>query len=128
MSRFVDRGAIIAAYVGIGMAVTMAIGFLLVIPIEPTYVLLSLPGGMVIGYYANARCRPPARRLAPDPAELAARGRGDRPDASPSCCSATRALFFFADSGYPDFNRTDAKGGRSARHARPARTASTSAT
>jgi len=55
MSRIVDRGAIVAAYVGIGMAVTMAIGFLLVIPIQPIYVLLSIPGGMVIGYYANAR-------------------------------------------------------------------------
>ena len=33
MSRFVDRGAITAAYVGIGMAVTIAISFLLVIPI-----------------------------------------------------------------------------------------------
>ena len=55
MSRFVDRGAIVAAYVGIGMAVTMAISFLLVIPIEPAYVLLSIPGGLIIGYYANAR-------------------------------------------------------------------------
>ena len=55
MSRIVDRGAVVAAYVGVGMAVTMAIGFLLVIPIEPIYLLLSFPGGMIIGYYANAR-------------------------------------------------------------------------
>ena len=40
MSRFVDRGAVVAAFVGIGMAVTMAISFLLVIPIEPAYILL----------------------------------------------------------------------------------------
>ena len=34
MSRFVDRGAVVATYVGVGMAITMAISFLLVIPIE----------------------------------------------------------------------------------------------
>ena len=34
--RFVDRGAITAAYVGIGMAVTIAVSFLLFIPIEPS--------------------------------------------------------------------------------------------
>ena len=55
MSRFVDRGAIIAAYVGIGMAVTIAISFLLIIPIEPIYWVLALPAGLLIGYYANQR-------------------------------------------------------------------------
>ena len=34
MSRFVDRGAIVAAWVGLGMAVTIGVSFLLVIPIE----------------------------------------------------------------------------------------------
>src|SRR5205814_9675921 len=53
--RFVDRGAISAAYVGIGMAVTIALSFLLVIPIEPIYWLLTLPAGLLIGYYANQR-------------------------------------------------------------------------
>ena len=43
MSRFVDRGAVVAAFVGVGMAVTMAISFLLVIPIEPAYILLAFP-------------------------------------------------------------------------------------
>jgi len=109
MSRIVDRGAIVAAYVGIGMAVTMAIGFLLVIPIQPIYLLLSFPGGMVIGYYANAR---------------AGRQRGAWRWILPNSLLAgvvtgltlailllgTRALFFFADSGYPDFNRTDQSG------------------
>jgi hypothetical protein len=109
MSRIVDRGAIVAAYVGIGMAVTMAIGFLLVIPIQPIYLLLSFPGGMVIGYYANAR---------------AGRQRGAWRWIVPNSLLAgvvtgltlailllgTRALFFFADSGYPDFNRVDQSG------------------
>ena len=53
MSRPFDRGAIVAAFVGVGMAVTMAIGFLLIIP-GVAYILLSVLGGMV-GYYANAR-------------------------------------------------------------------------
>lgn len=55
MSRFVDRGAITAAWVGVGMAVTIGVSFLLVIPIEPIYWYLSLPAGLLIGYYANAR-------------------------------------------------------------------------
>ena len=53
--RFVDRGAITAAYVGIGMAVTVGISFLLIIPIEPIVWLLALPSGLLIGYYANQR-------------------------------------------------------------------------
>ena len=55
MSRFVDRGAISAAWVGVGMAVTIGVSFLLVIPIEFLVVPTALFGGMLIGYYANAR-------------------------------------------------------------------------
>lgn len=50
-----DRGAITAAWVGVGMAVTIGVSFLLVIPIEPVYWYLALPAGLLIGYYANAR-------------------------------------------------------------------------
>ena len=106
MSRIVDRGAITAAFVGIGMAVTMAISFLLIIPIGPAYWLVSIPGGMVIGYYANAR---------------ASRSRGQWRRILPNSLFAgvvtgltlaglllgTKALFFFADTGYPDFNRVE---------------------
>jgi hypothetical protein len=109
MSRIVDRGAIVAAYVGIGMAVTMAIGFLLVIPIQPIYLLLSFPGGMVIGYYANARAgrqRGAWRRILPN-SLLAGAVTGL---SLAALLLGTRALFFFADSGYPDFNRTDSSG------------------
>ncbi len=109
MTRFVDRGAIVAAYVGVGMAITMAIGFLLIIPIELIYLLLAVPGGMIIGYYANAR---------------SARSRGQWRRTLPNGLLAgvvtglslaalllgVKALFFFADTGYPDFNRTDANG------------------
>ncbi len=55
MRRFVDRGAITAAWVGLGMAVTIGVSFLLVIPIEPIYWIFALPAGLLIGYYANAR-------------------------------------------------------------------------
>ena len=55
MSRLVDRGAVTAAYVGIGMAVTIGASFLLVIPIEPIYWLMAGPAGLLIGYYAGTR-------------------------------------------------------------------------
>jgi hypothetical protein len=106
MSRFFDRGAIVAAFVGVGMAVTMAIGFLLIIPIEPAYILLSVPGGMVIGYYANARSarvRGQWRRILPN-ALLAGATTGL---VLAALMLGTRALFFFGDSGYPDFNRVE---------------------
>lgn len=106
MSRFVDRGAVVAAYVGIGMAITMAISFLLVVPLEIAYLILSVLGAVVIGYYANARAR---------------RGRGEWRRIVPNSLLAglvmgislailllgNKALFFFADSGYPDFNRVE---------------------
>ncbi len=55
MTRFIDRGAITAAWVGVGMAVTIGVSFLLVIPIEFLVIPTALFGGMMIGYYANAR-------------------------------------------------------------------------
>ena len=55
MTRIIDRGAIVAGFVGIGMAITIAVSFLLVIPIEPIYWLLVVPAGLLIGYYANTR-------------------------------------------------------------------------
>lgn len=109
MTRFIDRGAVVATYVGIGMAVTMAISFLLVIPIEPAYVLLSIPGGLIIGYYANARSarsRGEWRRIVPN-ALVAGAVTGLTLAAF---VLGTKALFFFADNGYPDFNRVDANG------------------
>ena len=109
MTRFVDRGAIAAAYVGIGMAVTIAVSFLLVIPIEPIYWLLALPAGLLIGYYANQRSdrrAGPWRRIV---ANALVAGLATAL-ALAALLLILKALFFFADSGYPDFNRVDPKG------------------
>jgi len=106
MSRFVDRGAVVAAYVGIGMAITMAISFLLVVPIELAYLLLSVLGAVVIGYYANARAqrkRGEWRRIMPN-SLLAGVVMGLTLSI---LLLGNKALFFFADSGYPTFNRVD---------------------
>jgi hypothetical protein len=111
VTRFIDRGARTAAFVGIGMAVTMAISFLLIIPIGPAYLLLSVPAGMVIGYYANARSsrwRGQWRRILPN-ALVAGAVTGLTLAA---LLLGTKALFFAADNGYPDFNRVDASGAR----------------
>jgi hypothetical protein len=107
VTRFVDRGAIGAAYVGIGMAVTMAISFLLVIPIEPIYWLLALPAGLLIGYYANQRSD---RRTGPwwrilTNAFVAALATALT---LAGFILLVKALFFFGDNGFPDFNRIDA--------------------
>ena len=99
MTRLVDRGAIVAAYVGIGMPVTIAISFLLVIPIEPIYWLLAVPAGLLIGYYANQRSD---RRSGPwsrivGNAAYAGLVTGVTMAA---LLLAVKALFFFADNGY----------------------------
>lgn len=109
MSRIVDRGAITAAYVGIGVAVTIAVSFLLIIPIEPVVWLLSVPSGLVIGYYANQRSN---RRAGPWSRILR---NGVFAGFVTGLATALlililKAIFFFADTGYPDFNRVDAAG------------------
>ncbi len=55
MTRLFDRGAVFASWVGLGMAVTVVVSFVLVIPIEFLVGPSALLGGMLIGYYANAR-------------------------------------------------------------------------
>lgn len=101
LSRVVDHGAITAAFVGIGMAVTIGVSFLLVIPIEPVYWYLSIPAGLLIGYYADAR---------------SGRGRGAWGRILANATFAglvtgltlaalflgVKALFFAADDGYRD--------------------------
>ena len=101
MSRFVDRGAITAAYVGIGMAVTIAVSFLLVIPIEWVVWVLALPSGLLIGYYANQRSN---RRAGPWSRILA---NGLFAGVVTGLTAAAllllvKGLFFYADNGFRD--------------------------
>jgi hypothetical protein len=108
VTRIVDRGAIVAACVGIGMAMTMAISFLLVIPIEPIYWLLALPAGLLIGYYANQRSDRRAGPWSRIVVNAVVAGLATALTLA-AFIFLVKALFFFGDNGYPDFNRIDAK-------------------
>ena len=104
--RFVDPGAIVAGWVGIGMAVTIGISFLMVIPIEPVYWLLTPFAGLLIGYYANQRAMTPRgawRRILVN-ALYAGVVTGLT---LALLLLAVKAIFFYVDTGYPDFNRVD---------------------
>ena len=101
MTRVVDRGAVAAAWVGIGVAVTIGVSFLLVIPIEPIYWLMTLPAGLLIGFYANQRSdrrAGPWRRIVAN-ALFAAALTGAT---MALLLLGVKALFFSADNGYRD--------------------------
>jgi hypothetical protein len=101
VTRLVDRGAIFAAYVGLGMALVIGVSFLLVIPIEPAYWLLAPLSGLLIGYYANARAErssgPWSRILANGAFAGVTTGL-----AMAALLLGVKALFFAADNGYRD--------------------------
>lgn len=66
MTRFVDRGAIFAGWVGVGVAVVLVIALGLVLAIPVMVVLAALPSGALVGAYANVRAerhRPRSRIL-----------------------------------------------------------------
>jgi hypothetical protein len=101
VSRLVDRGAIAAAFVGIGMAVTIVASFTLIIPILGLITLLAFPSGLLIGYYANQRSN---RKAGPWTRIL---GNGLFAGAVTGLAAGVLllvvvALFFFADNGYRD--------------------------
>jgi hypothetical protein len=101
VNRVVDRGAVAAAWVGIGVAVTIGVSFLLVIPIEPIYWLLTLPAGLLIGFYANQRSdrrAGPWHRIVAN-ALFAAALTGAT---MALLLLGVKALFFSADNGYRD--------------------------
>lgn len=101
MSRLVDRGAIFAAYVGLGMALVIGVSFLLVIPIEPAYWLLAPLSGLLIGYYANAR----AERSSGPWSRILANGLFAGVTTGLALAAlllGVKALFFAADNGYRD--------------------------
>ena len=101
LARLVDRGAITAAFVGIGVALTIGISFLLVIPIEPIYWLLTVPAGLLIGYYANARSRRGRGEWARTLANATFAGLATGVTLA-ALLVGVKALFFAADDGYRD--------------------------
>ena len=104
VSRLADRGAVFAGWVGVGMAVTIGISFLLVIPIEPIVWLLAPLSGVLIGYYANQRSD---RRAGPWSRILRnALYAGVLTGITFALfVLAVKALFFFADTGYRDVSQ-----------------------
>ena len=65
--RFLDKGAIFAGWVGLGMAVVVALAFELIIPVQALVFLIAPLMGAVIGIYANVRAerwRPRGRVMA----------------------------------------------------------------
>ena len=53
--RVLDRGAIFAGWVGLGMAVVIAMSFELVIAVQALVFISAPVAGVLIGYYANQR-------------------------------------------------------------------------
>jgi hypothetical protein len=107
-ARFLDRGAIFAGWVGIGMALVIAIAFELIIAIQTLVFVVAIPAGMLIGGYANARSQRwrPMRRVFANAAYA-----GLVTGLSLAVMyGMLRLLFVFADTGYPAFNRVDASG------------------
>ncbi|MET1231297.1 MAG: hypothetical protein ABWY52_00435 [Candidatus Limnocylindrales bacterium] len=100
MSRVVDRGAIFAGWVGLGMAVVIAMGFELIVAVQSLVFLFAPVGGLLIGFYADARSerRRPWRRVIANALyaglftalTLAALYAG------------IRLVFVYADAGYRD--------------------------
>lgn len=105
MTRIVDAGALVAGWVGLGMAVIIVIAFGLVVPIQPIVYAIALPAGALIGWYANQR----AKRERPRGKVLAnALWAGLLTGVTLAAFYVfVRLLFVFADTGNPDFNRTD---------------------
>jgi hypothetical protein len=106
VTRLIDGGAIYAGWLGAGMAATIAISFLLVIPIEPVVWLLTIPSGLLIGYYANARsgrAAGPWRRVIVNGLYAS----GLTAATLVLCFLLVKTIFFFADTGF----RSEAAGG-----------------
>lgn len=102
MRRVLDRGAIFAGWVGVGMAVLVAISLALIVAVQSLVFLFAPLGGLLIGYYANARSarRRPWWRLFTN-AGYAALVTGF---SLALLYGGLRLLFVYADTGYPDFN------------------------
>ena len=107
MSRVVDRGAIVAGWVGVGMASVIVLSFELVVPLQTVVFLMAPLSGLLIGYYANARFHDPStpwRRILANGA-YAGLVTGV---ALALMYVAVRLLFVYADDGY----RISSQGGQ----------------
>jgi len=67
----VTRPAVVAGFVGVGVAVVVVIGFALVFAVQVLVFLLALPVGLLIGWYANARDRTAMTVAASGPSDRA---------------------------------------------------------
>lgn len=106
--RFLDRGAVFAGWVGVGMALVIAIAFELIIAVQSIVFLVAPIAGLLVGAYANQRSerwRPRWRVMVNSTYAGLVTGLS-----LAILYVLLRLLFIFADSGYPDFNRTDANG------------------
>lgn len=104
--RFLDRGAVFAGWVGLGMGLVIAIAFELIVAVQPLVFLLALPAGALIGAYANVRSerwRPRGRVLTNSVYAGLVTGIG-----LAVLYVAIRLLFIYADSGY----RVESQGGQ----------------
>ena len=100
VSRIVDRGAIFAGWVGLGMAVVVAMGFELIVAVQSLVFIFAPICGLLIGFYANARSerRRPWRRVVGN-----ALYAGLFTAVSLAVLySGIRLVFVYADSGYRD--------------------------
>jgi hypothetical protein len=96
--RVLDRGSIFAAMVGLGMSVTIAISFGLVIAIQPLVFISAPLAGLTIGWYANhkaLRWRPRWRLFTNAAFAGAVTGLS-----LALFYVGIRLLFIYADSGY----------------------------
>jgi hypothetical protein len=111
LRSLVDPGAIFAGWVGLGMAVVVAIGFELILAIQSLVFLFAPIGGLFIGYYADAR----SRRSRPWWRVLGNAAYAGLVTALALALfyGGLRLLFVYADTGFPTYNRTDAAGNAS---------------
>lgn len=96
--RLIDGGAIFAGWVGLGMALVMAISLELIVAVQPLVFLVAPLAGFLIGAYANQRAerwRPVRRVLANAAYAGLITGLG-----LALLYGSLRLLFVFADSGF----------------------------
>lgn len=95
--RFIDRGAVFAGWVGLGMALVIAIGFELIVAVQSLVFLAAPIAGLIIGGYANsrsARWRPMRRAFSNAAYAGAITGLG-----LALLYTVLRLIFVFADTG-----------------------------